>query len=168
MSNILESLHIYWQQLVVNIVGFLLLFLLLKKLAWGPFMKLLDDRRDEIQGAYDGIEEEQARIAELKKEYEAHLAKIEEEAHQKLQDAILDGQEIARKIEEDAKLTAEKIIEKSHSEIVHEIAKAKVQLRDFIVESAVYASEKVIRERLDDELHRRLIENYIEELADVD
>lgn len=166
--GILDTLGIHWQQLLVNIIGFLLLFWLLKKFLWGPFTKMLDDRRDEIQNAYDGIETKEADVARLKNEYEEHLAHIKEETHLKLQEAIREGQLLARKIEDDARIKADQIEQKGHEEVVAEYTKAKVQLRDFIIDTTVKAAEKVIREKMDDAAHRRLIENYIEELADVD
>ena len=166
--EILETLGIHWEQLLVNIIGFLAMFFLLRRLVWKPFTKLLDDRRDEIQSAYDGIETKEADIERLKNEYEEHLAHIKEEAHQKLQEAIREGQLLARKIEEDARMKADKIVQKGHEEVVAEYTKARVQLRDFIVETSVKAAEKVINEEIDEAAHRRLIEDYIEELADVD
>jgi F-type H+-transporting ATPase subunit b len=152
---------------VVNIIGFILLYWLLRKFLWGPFTKLLDDRRDEIQGAYDGIEKKEADISALKAEYEDHLAKIQEEAHQKLQEAIREGQNLAKKIEEDARVKADGIVQKGHDEVAAEFAKAKVELRDFIIETSVKAAEKVVKETLDETKHRRIIEDYIEEIADV-
>lgn len=166
--EVLDALGIHWQQLLVNIIGFLLLFWLLKKFLWGPFTKLLDARRDEIQNAYDGIEQKESEIASLKKEYEGHLARIQEEAHQKLQEAIREGQLLARKIEENARVKADKIVEKGHAEVVAELTKAKVELRDFIIDVSVKAAEKVVKETFDDAQHRKLIEGYIEELANVE
>lgn len=166
--EVLNTLGIHWDQLLINIIGFILLFLLLRKYLWGPFTKLLDDRRDEIQNAYDGIETKEAEITRLKTKYEEHLAHIQEETHLKLQEAIREGQLLARKIEDDARIKADLIEQKGHDEVVAEYTKAKVQLRDFIIETSVKAAEKVIRETIDESTHRRLIEDYIEELADVD
>ncbi len=165
--EVLDTLGIHWQQLLINIIGFILLYLVLRKFLWGPFMKLLDDRRDEIKGAYDGIEEKEAGIKKLKAEYEQHLENIKEEAHVKLQEAIREGQLLARKIEDDARAKADGIVKKGQAEVVAEYAKAKVELKEFIIDTSVAAAEKVIRETLDDAKHRRLIEDYIKELADV-
>jgi F-type H+-transporting ATPase subunit b len=165
--EVLETLGIHWQQLLINIIGFILLYLVLRKFLWGPFMKLLDDRRDEIKGAYDGIEEKEAGIKKLKAEYEQHLENIKEEAHVKLQEAIREGQLLARKIEDDARAKADGIVKKGQAEVVAEYTKAKVELKEFIIDTSVAAAEKVIRETLDDAKHRRLIEDYIRELADV-
>jgi F-type H+-transporting ATPase subunit b len=165
--EVLDTLGIHWQQLLINVIGFILLFLVLRKYLWGPFTKLLDDRRDEIQGAYDGIEQKEAEIARIQADYEQHLENIKEEAHQKLQDAIREGQLLARKIEDDARAKADGIVQKGHAEVEAEFTKAKVQLKEFIVDTSVKAAEKVIRETLDDAKHRKLIEDYIKELADV-
>jgi len=165
--EIFATLGIHWQQLLVNIIGFLLLYWLLRKFLWGPFTKLLDDRRDDIQKAYDGIEQKEAEISALKAEYEEHLSHIQEEAHQRLQEAIREGQLLARKIEEDGRAKADRIVQKGYDEVRAEYTKAKVELRDFIVETSVKAAEKVIKQTLDEPKHRKLVEEYIEELADV-
>ena len=43
--------------------------------------------------------------------------------------------------------------------------KATLELRDSVVSMAIGAAEKVIGERLDDQLHRKLIEEYISDIA---
>jgi F0F1-type ATP synthase membrane subunit b/b' len=53
---------------------------------------------------------------------------------------------------------------KADQDIEIESQKAQIQLRDSVVTMAIGAAEKVIGERLDDDVHRRLITEYIDTL----
>ena len=50
-----------WQQLVTHAIGFLITLWLLKKLAWGPLLDLMEERRNRIAGEFQTIEDEKAK-----------------------------------------------------------------------------------------------------------
>ena len=155
-------------QFVVNILAFLLLLAILKKFAWGSLLKLIDERRDQIASEFEGIEKAKQEREKLKVEYQAHLTQIEEEARAKIQQAINDGLRIASEIEEDARTHARETLEKTKEAVTLEVAKARVELKEQIVDLAIQATHKVLQQNLDEETDRRMIEAFIKDISTLD
>ena len=151
-------------QFVVNILAFVLLLLILKKFAWGSLLKLIDDRRAKIASEFEGIERAKAEMAALKTEYQERLAKIEEEARAKIQQAVAEGRRVASEIEESSRANAREALEKSKEAIALEVAKARVELKEQVVDLAIQATHKILQQHLDEETDRRMIEAFIKEI----
>jgi F-type H+-transporting ATPase subunit b len=155
-------------QFVTNIIAFLLLLVILKKFAWGALLKLIDDRRARIESEFSSIEKAKGEIAQLKVEYQEHLNKIEEEARVKVQQAVNEGRRIAMEIEEDARKHSRETLEKAKEAIALEVAKARIELKEQVVDLAIQVSHKVFRQNLDEETDRRMIESFIKEINDIE
>ncbi|MCX7918924.1 MAG: F0F1 ATP synthase subunit B [bacterium] len=156
-----------WSQIVTQIIGFLLLVWLLKKFAWKPILQLLETRRNKIIAEFERIDRTKQEVERLKQEYEQQLKTIDVQARQKILEAVQEGQKIALEIQEQARDDARQLIEKAKQNIDLEIAKAKVELRNEIVNMTLQATEKMILEKLDDQKHRELITQYIGSLENI-
>jgi len=150
-------------QLVTHAVGFLITFLLLKKYAWAPLLKLMEDRRNKIADEFKAIEDEKVKVDSLTAEYEGKLKDIDTERRQKLVEAVDEGKKIAEELKAQGN-EAKPITEKAKSEIERDVAKARVALKDDMVAMTMTATEKIIMERLDDAKHRELIGSFIDNL----
>ena len=64
-----------------------------------------------------------------------------------------------------ARTSADEIRTKAEQDIEIESHKAQIELRDSVVSMAIGAAEKVIGEKLNDDLHRKLIQEYIDSLG---
>ena len=155
-------------QFVVNILAFLLLLAILKKFAWGSLLKLIDDRRHKIASEFEAIEQAKLEIEKLKVDYQERVAKIEEEARGKIQQAVDEGRRVGAEVEEGARAHAREILEKSKEAIALEVAKARVELKDQVVDLAIQATHKILQQHLDEETDRRMIEAFIKEINAVD
>jgi F-type H+-transporting ATPase subunit b len=150
--------------LLTTAVGFILFVWVLAKFAWGPVLSLLDERRSKIEGDYAAAEENLVEAEKLKGEFELKLQDIKAIEREKVQEAVKRGEDIAGGIETKARQNAEETRLKADQDIELSSHKAQIQLRDDVVALAIGAAEKVIGERLDDDLHRRLISDYIANL----
>lgn len=155
-------------QFVVNILAFLLLLAILKKFAWGSLLKLIDERREKILSEFGQIEQTKQELAKLKVEYQAHLTQIEEEARSKIQQAVAEGRRVSSEIEEQARSRSRESLEKAKETIALELAKAREELREQVVDLAIGATHKVLQQHLDEETDRRMIEAFIKEINAVD
>ena len=151
-------------QFGTNILAFLLLLAILKKFAWGALLKLIDERRAKIDSEFTSIEQAKEEIAKLKVEYQEHLNKIEEEARVKIQQAVQEGRRIAMEIEEDARNHSRETLEKTKETVALEIAKARTELKEQVVDLAIQVSHKVFQQNLDEETDRKMIESFIKEI----
>lgn len=151
-------------QFVVNILAFLILLAILKKFAWGSLLKTIDDRRARIDSEFAGIEKTKLELDRLKQDYQAHLGRIEEEARVKVQQAVNEGRRVASEIEEEARGNAREALEKAKETIALEMAKARVELKEQVVDLAIQATHKILQQNLDEETDRRMIESFIKEI----
>ena len=150
------------QQLLTHAVGFLITVWILKKFAWGPLLALLEERRQKIKDEFQSIDDEKARIDSLAAEYEDKLKDIDSERRAKLVEAVDEGKKIAAKIESAARDKAREMDAKSKADLQHDIAKAKVQLKNEMIAITMNATEKLLVQKLDDQKDRELVGRFIE------
>ncbi len=154
-------------QILTHIVGFLIAFWVLKRFAFGPLLKLLEDRREKIRDDFDEADQAKATAAQLVADYEERIKNIEAEARQKIQEAITQGRRVSAEIKEQAHAEARGIIEKAKGDLIRDIATARVQLKQDIVAMTLDATRKILNESLDDQRHRKLIGEFIDQVETV-
>src|SRR3989338_7839520 len=151
-------------QISTNVIGFLLLVVFLRKVFWKTILKLLDERRRHIEEGLRSIGQSKQELAQLQADYAQRLAKIDDEARVKIQQAILEGKRIAIEVQEEARVQARTILAKSKETVELELAKAKVTLRDQLADMTVEAVERVLQQKLDPKTDRALVESALDEL----
>jgi F-type H+-transporting ATPase subunit b len=159
--------NLAWKEILTQILGFIILFWILKKFAWKPVLGLLEERQNKIREEFGRIEKSKEEIVQLKEEYERNMRDIEAAARQKMNEGIAAGQRIAAEIQEKARQDAVNLMEKARANIDLEIAKAKVQLKNEIVNLTIASTEKILRVRLDEDEQRRLALGFIDEIGKV-
>lgn len=154
-------------EVVAQMLGFLLVLFLLRVFAWKKLLKLLDERRERIVSEFKKIEDAQVEIAKVKTEYDTKLGAIEDAARAKIQEAISDGKRIAQEIREQAQQDARVILEKAQENIELELSKAKEELKGKIVDLTICATERIIKEKLTEEKDKKLVSDFLEELEKI-
>jgi F-type H+-transporting ATPase subunit b len=167
MADIMESLGIDPMQVLVNFIGFAIFLWLMARYAWKPILGFMDERRADIAGNFRKIEQEKDDLEKLKRKYQDHLDRIEEEATRLIQEAIKEGQGSARRIEDDARSRAQTILQKARADTERILEEAKLELKDYVVDVGVEAGRKAAMGVLDESSHRRLVERFVEELTGV-
>lgn len=156
-------MNIEIQQILTQALGFLILLFILKKIAWKPLLSLLDERREKISSEFQSIERTKSELSRLEQDYKSRLADIDAQARQRIQEAISEGKRVSVEIQEKAREEANNILNKAKENIELEIAKARVELRNQVATLAIRAAEKVIKEALTEERHKRLVTEFIDE-----
>ena len=154
-------------QVLTQIIAFLLFLWVLKAFAWGPVMAMLEERRSKIKSEFDKIDQLEKDVAELKDKYQTKIDEIEKEARELRLQEINRGKEICEKMQEDAKQMIAQEREQLEQQLSVELAKAKVELKDFIVDLTIKASTKLIHQSMDDEAHRHLVNEYIRQVSEI-
>lgn len=152
------------QQILTQIVGFLILLWLMGKFAWKPLLEVLETRRLKIASDLEEIRKGKETLAGMKQEYDAKFAEIENQARLKIQESVAEGQRAAKELSDEARREADRILQKAKENIDQEIAKAKVQLRDEIASLAISAAEKIVRKEMDRQKNKELVLQYIDEV----
>jgi F-type H+-transporting ATPase subunit b len=158
---------ISWPDIFTNILGFLLLFFGLKHLAWNRILGLLDDRRERIRKDFATAEATKEKAEVLRADYEAKLREIDAMSRKKIEEAMREAAVLASELREQARAESNAILAKAASEIERERAKARVALRDDMVQMVIRGVEKVLHERLTTNKQDELVSRFIDELEGI-
>lgn len=143
----------------------LILLSLLKKLAYGPITKMLDERKDKIAQDMEEAKSLNAQAANIKLEYETKLAESKEERQELLTDARARGEQVKNEILEEAKREAASIKEKARRDIENEKKAAFQNLKTETGDMALLIASKLIGEEIKVENQNGLIDKFIDEVG---
>lgn len=148
-------------QVFTQIIAFLIMYWVMKRYAWKPILKLLEDRRNKIQSDFDSIEQEKGKIESLLQEYKTKLKEIDVESHKKLSEAIEEGRIAQRKIQSEAHDQAKQILVKAEEDVKREMDLAKNALKKDVVNMAMLAAEKVLEHQLTPENKEKILNEFV-------
>lgn len=163
-SNKAEILIPKMAEFIPALIAFLIIWVVLAKLAWPQILSMMDERGKRIQESLDEAETTKKKAIASRKEYDELVT----DARRKSADIVLE----ARK---DAEAERARIIEAAHKEAEDIIAKAHANAEDernaiyaaaaaSIADLSVSVASKIVGETLDqDGEQRRLIERYVKE-----
>ncbi len=165
MEQIFATLGIDFRFILVMAVGFLLLFMLLKKFAFGPIFNVLEQRQSTIRNNLDEAEARRNEMVRLQKDYEQRLAGIEDEARDKIQAAVKDAQAARDEIIARAHADRDAMLKRTEEDILREREKSLATMRDQIAEMAVTGASRILKQKLDVPNQGRLIDDVIAEIG---
>ena len=149
--------------MIWTLIAFAITLLLLRKLAFPRIAEALDRRRLAIEESIDSAERTRAEADALLRDYRDRLREAREQADE----IVTRARKAAEKVQEDSKAEAkqarEELMEQTRRDIEQETRRALDQIRKEVADLTVLATEKVARKTLDDDDHRRLIEEALED-----
>ncbi len=151
-------------ELVAQIICFLILLAIMRAFLWKKFLGILDKRKEAISSEFKKIDETKEAISVIKQEYDRKLADIDVEANMRIQEAIAEGRKIAEDMRDKAEKDGDELLENTRANLKDEVAKAREELKDSVVDLTIRVAEKVIQEKLSEESDRRLVENFLNEV----
>lgn len=161
----MESLGIDPKFIIVQLVGFIILIVVLSKYAFGPLVDMLQQRQDTIRGNFDEAEARRNEMVKLQRDYEERLAKIEDEARDKIQVAVREAQAARDEIMTRAQSEAGAIVTRGQADLQTQQAQAMVTMRDQLADLVVQTASRVVKTNLDSSTHAQLIDEAIAELG---
>ena len=149
--------------LIAQLVNFTILLVALRLLAWGPLLRILDERRERIREGLESSEEMKRQAAESDRQVQEQI----EAARREGQALVAQAQDIAGRIQAEARTQAqadaEATLARARNEIQLERDTAIADLRKEFADLTISAAEKVINSSLDRNQHRRLIDEALAE-----
>ena len=145
-------------------LGFLLVLVVFRKFLWRPILDLIETRRNEVEGHFSAAEDDRKAAAELKAQYEHHLANVAAEMRAKITEAAKEGQVLREEIVAESRKQAEQVLARAQDEIGREKDKAVLEIKTRVANLAVGAAGKLIEESLDSAKHRQLVDRFIDDL----
>jgi F-type H+-transporting ATPase subunit b len=155
-------LEVHGGLLAWTVLTFVLLLVVLKKVAWGPILDALEARENEIKDALNAAEKAREEAERVSSDYEDSIRKAQAEAQQIIADAKTAGEKVKLDLETIASEKADEIIEKAKTQINAERVKVISEIKTVAVEISLSAAAKVIEKNLDSEDNRKLVNEALE------
>jgi F-type H+-transporting ATPase subunit b len=149
--------------LIWTLLAFGIVVFLLKKFAWTPILKSLNEREDNITNSLSTAEKVRNEMAQLKSENEALLVKAREERGIMLKEAKETKDKIINDAKEQAKEEMNKIISDAQATIETQKMAAITELKNQVGKLVIEVSEKILRKELNNKDDQ---EKYIKQLAE--
>lgn len=136
---------IFWMVII-----FLVLVFILAKYAWGPIIKGLDEREQEIQGALDLAKKTKEEMAQLKSDNERLIVEANAARDRILKEAKEAADRLIESAKEKATAEGNRMIENAREVIENEQAAAVSQMKKEIATLSIEIAEQVLRRELSD------------------
>jgi F-type H+-transporting ATPase subunit b len=162
--EVLTQLGIKPTVLMIQLVGFLLLFFVLAKFLWKPVLGLIEAREKEVEDMMSKADEARRKVELLEAEYKTRLAQIDEEAQRYRAEEIHKGHELAESIVREAREGADLEKQKALNAITEEARRARKELRDLSVSLSMEIATKVLMRNIDQKSNEDLAKTFLDEL----
>ena len=150
--------------MIWTIICFLIALFVLKRYAFGPIQKMIDERRERIRSSIEEAEHARAEARKLLEEHKKLIGQAKSEAGTILAEArkVADAQR--ERAKEEIEADRQRRLEETRKQIEAETVRALEQIRAEVADLALTATAKVTGKVLDRDDHRKLIEDAIGDL----
>jgi F-type H+-transporting ATPase subunit b len=150
---------IFWMLIFFSIV-----LLILRKYAWRPILNTLRNREKTIEDALQSAEHAKEEIIRLKADNEKILAEARQERDKLMKEARAMKDKIILDAQEQAQQEGKKIIEGARMSIENEKKSAINEIKTQIAILSISIAEKIIREKLNENKHKELIDDLLKNI----
>src|SRR5829696_6738141 len=150
--------------MIWTLVCFGITFFVLRKFAFGPIQKTIDERRQRIRESVEEAEHARAEARRLLEEHKQLIGQAKSEAGQILAEARKVADSQRDRAREEIEADRQRRLEDTRKQIEAETARALEQIRSEVADLTLIATSKVTGKVLDRDDHRKLIEDAIGEL----
>jgi F-type H+-transporting ATPase subunit b len=151
--------------MIWTLVFFFITFFVLKRYAFGPIQRAIDERRERVREAIEEADHAREEARRLLEEHRKLVSQAKSEGEEILAEArrIADAQRERVRVETEE--DRQRRLEETRRQIDQATQQALGQIRDEIGRLSLLAAEKITRKTLTDTDQQRLID---EALADID
>ncbi len=163
MEKLIEEFSIglfFWQTII-----FVILIFLLKKFAWSPILKAVNDREQGIKDALDSAEAAKKEMQSLQADNEKIMKEARAERDSLLKEARDLKNSIISQAKDEAKDEAQKIIDSANEAILNEKNAAVSDIKKQVASLSIEIAEKLLKEKLsDDNKQMKIVEDLIKDV----
>lgn len=154
----------FWTALFV-LLNTLTIFFVAKKFLFGPVMKIIQDRQQEIDGMYAAAGTAREEANAMRTEYQQKLSAAQATSERLVKEAVERGQNREEEILRQARSEAAAMMDKAAADIAQEKKKALNDAKDEISDMALAIAGKVVGRSLNMKDQAALVDHFIEELG---
>jgi F-type H+-transporting ATPase subunit b len=150
--------------MIWTLIAFLITLFVLKRYAFGPIQKTIDERRERIRRSIEEAEDARDEARKLLEEHRALLGEARGQAEEILAEARRVAESQRQRVKEETEADRHRRLEETKRQIEAETQRALGLIRAEVAELTLIATQKVTGKVLEDEDHRRLIDDAIKDL----
>ena len=150
------------RDLILNILNILILFCIVRSLAYKPVKKFLDARKARIEKEQADAKELQAQAERSMEEYHALMRESESRANEIIRVAEQKARENSEEITAEAKQQAETIKQKAREDAKKTQRRALVEMKDEVTNLAFQVSERILSREVNEEDNKRIAEEFLD------
>lgn len=150
---------VFWVAVVFGTV-----LIILWKYAWGPITDALETRENRIEESMLRAEHALEEARKIQADNEKARRQADQEAQRILRDARDEAQRLREDEMQETRERIQQMREQAQAEIEREKQSALGELRAEVTDLAIEAAERVLGEALDGSRHRRLVDDFIDQL----
>jgi F-type H+-transporting ATPase subunit b len=150
--------------MIWTLVCFAITFYVLKRYAFGRIQAAIDERREKIRQSLDEADRARSEAHKLLEEHHALVAQARGDAESILAEARKVAESQRDRLKEELDAERGRRVEETRREIEAETRRSIELIRSEVADLTLEATAKVTGKVLDDEDHRRLIEEAIGDL----
>ena len=150
--------------MIWTLLSFLIAFLVLRKYAFGPIQKIIDQRRDRIAEALREADNARDEARRLLEEHKSLMQQARGQAEEILTEARRVAESQRERVRKETEEDRQRRLEETKRQIEAETQRALGEIRRAVADLALVAAERVTKGALDPKAHRTLIDDAIKEL----
>jgi F-type H+-transporting ATPase subunit b len=148
-------------------ITFLVMVVILAKLAFKPIAEALDRRSQTIKQSLDDAEKSRAEAKKLMEDYQKQIAEARTEANKLLEEARVLGDKVRKEVVDKANTEASAAVQRAQEEIERQKEKGVQELKDTVANLSVQIASRVLEKEVNEATHRQLVENLIRDLGKI-
>ncbi|WP_142268064.1 MULTISPECIES: F0F1 ATP synthase subunit B [Streptomyces] len=154
-------------ELVIGLIAFAIVFFVLGKKLLPNINKVLEERREAIEGGIEQAEIARTEAQSVLEQYKAQLAEARHEAARLRQEAQEQGAALITEMRAEGQRQREEIVAAGHSQIEADRKAAASALRQDVGKLATELAGKLVGESLDDHARQsRVIDRFLDDLEE--
>ena len=150
--------------LLLQIVGFVVLFLLLRRYLFGPLLEVIRQREREVEEGLEASKRAKEELARVEEEKERVLTEAREQGREQVRRAVREGEEARERLLSDAREETKGLRQRGREAVELEREEALIQLRREVVDLALLAAGQAVVGRLDEKQQRAVVDDFIASL----
>ena len=147
-------------------ITFLVLILVLAKFAFGPIVKMLDERERSIREAIEQAKKERAEAEKMVAQTKDALQRAQREAAELAKRSQAEVEGLRQELTARARKEADELVASARAQIQEERSKAVSELRGQVADMAIEVARRLIPQAVDEKTHRALVADYVKQLPD--
>jgi F-type H+-transporting ATPase subunit b len=148
--------------IIWTVITFIVLLIVLRKVAWGPILTALEQREHTIRNSLAEAQQARQEAAQLLTQHQQMLSDASREVGCILEQGREEAERLRISLTEQARAEAQRLTEAAQREIVREKHLAMQELKNTTADLALAAAGHLLNTAMTSEGHRRLVTEFLD------